>query len=104
MAQKRSKKVNPQPKPKVAKKRRFSSPLEQLAPDDRQALVCVGTTPGCALGAIQRAAGCSKGAAQRTVAKLMQMGLVRRDETKRPYRHYCTTKGYKLRERVCAEA
>jgi hypothetical protein len=103
MAQKKTKKANPkQARPKPAKKR--TSKLEQLAPDDRQALVKIGTLPGCALGAVITAAGCSKGAGQRTVQKLMDMGLVRRDEKNRPYRHYCTTTGYKVRERVCDEA
>jgi len=103
MPQKKTKKTTPKP----AKKRvrnKTESILEQLAPDDRQALVQVGTLPGCTLKAVIMAAGCSKGAAQRTVKKLMEMGLVRRDEKSRPFAHYCTTQGYKIRERVCAEA
>jgi DNA-binding MarR family transcriptional regulator len=97
----RPKKTKPA-RPKPAKRR--MSKLEQLSPDDRQALVHVGTKPGCALKAICVAAGCSHGAGKGTVKKLIDMGLVRRDDQKRPYRHYCTTAGYKLRERVCDEA
>ena len=93
MAQKKAKKVAATPKI-----------LERLAPDDRQVLVHAGTMPGCGLGALQKAAGCSKGAAQRTVKRLMEMGLLRRDESSRPFRHFCTTKGYKVREVVCSEA
>ena len=89
---------------KPAKKIRYVDPLERLTPDDRQALVAIGTLPGCELGRIQAAAGCNKGAAQRTVKRLLEKGLIRRNETRRPYRHFCTTKGYKLRERVCQEA
>jgi DNA-binding MarR family transcriptional regulator len=101
MAQKKTKKANPKPAKRRIKR---ADPLEQLAPDDRQALVFIGTRPGCGLKAICQVAGCTTGAGTSTIKKLSKLGLVRRDESKRPYRHYCTTQGYKLRERVCAEA
>jgi DNA-binding MarR family transcriptional regulator len=100
MVQKKTK-ANPKPAKKRAKR---ADPLEQLSPDDRQALAFIGTRPGCDLKSICLVAGCNPGAGTSTIKKLSKLGLVRRDEAKRPYRHYCTTQGYKLRERVCAEA
>ncbi len=101
MSQRKTPKANPKPKRRRTKR---PDPLEQLAPDDRQALAQIGTRPGCSMRTVLAAAGCSRGAGARTVKKLMDLGLVRRDESSRPFRHFCTTPGYKLRERICIEA